>query len=140
MDKYPPWLAKQEAAAEGSAAALSAAELGRYRQQYGYIRSLCAAYDSEPGNTAKIMALLQEVRALSRESLGGGPNTCVAADREGGRGQLCARARRCGVAPCLAQAVCVSALTLCQAVGCFTPGGSGTQLPAGQRLPSACHP
>jgi hypothetical protein len=60
MDKYPPWLEKQEAA--GSNSSLSAADLERYKQQYAAICALCQAYETDPGNTGKIMDLLQQVR------------------------------------------------------------------------------
>lgn len=60
-DKYPPWLEKQAAAAGSSSSSLSAADLDRYRRQFDCITRLCAAYETEPSNTAKIMGLLQEV-------------------------------------------------------------------------------
>jgi hypothetical protein len=66
MEKYPPWLDRQAAAAAGSSSSssgLSAEELERYKAQYDCITRLVAAYESEPDNTAKIMELLQEVRA-----------------------------------------------------------------------------
>lgn len=58
-DKYPPWLEKQAAA--GSSSTLSPADMERYRRQYDCIKRLCAAYESDPGDTANIMGLLQEV-------------------------------------------------------------------------------
>lgn len=66
-DKYPPWLERQAAA--GSSSTLSPADLDRYRRQYDCITRLCAAYETEPGNTAKIMGLLQEVRQKAHSSL-----------------------------------------------------------------------
>jgi hypothetical protein len=62
MDKYPPWLDRQTAAAGSSSSSLSAEELERYKAQYDCITRLVAAYEHEPDNTAKIMELLQEVR------------------------------------------------------------------------------
>lgn len=61
LDKYPPWLEKH--AAPGAASSLPPAELERYRAQHAAISALVAAYESEPGNTAKIMELLQQVRS-----------------------------------------------------------------------------
>eukprot|EP00775_Hariotina_reticulata_P013748 gene13748-13867_t len=61
MEKYPPWLAKQEAA--GSNSSLSPTDLERYKQQYAAICALCQAYETEPGSTGKIMDLLQQMQA-----------------------------------------------------------------------------
>jgi hypothetical protein len=62
MDKYPPWLDRQTAAAGSSSSSLSDEDLERYKAQYDCITRLVAAYEHEPDNTAKIMELLQEVR------------------------------------------------------------------------------
>jgi hypothetical protein len=64
MDKYPPWLDRQTAAAASSSScsSLSAEDLERYKAQYDCITRLVAAYEHEPDNTTKIMELLQEVR------------------------------------------------------------------------------
>eukprot|EP00879_Flechtneria_rotunda_P001187 GHRR01001334.1.p1 GENE.GHRR01001334.1~~GHRR01001334.1.p1 ORF type:complete len:365 (+),score=176.34 GHRR01001334.1:151-1245(+) len=61
MEKYPPWLNQQAAGRHSSQ--VSAEDLDRYRQQYACITRVCEAFETEPDNTAKIMALLQEMQA-----------------------------------------------------------------------------
>jgi hypothetical protein len=63
MDKYPPWLERQEAAASSGSSSLAPGELERYRRQHACIARLCSAYERAPADTAHIMGLLQEVCA-----------------------------------------------------------------------------
>lgn len=54
-EKYPAWLASHRNT-------LAPDELQRYEKQLGYIRQICALYETSPNDFSRLMALLQEMQ------------------------------------------------------------------------------